>query len=62
MEPQQTTSKAGSAGRGKEPAQGTCQVCGKVGRVVAEPEKPPPNVLCYRCVVEYGMQDAPDDD
>lgn len=40
---------------------GTCQICGAVGRVVYDPEKAPPNRLCYRCVAEYGMDD-PDDD
>lgn len=37
--------------------QGTCQVCGKVGAVVWEPEKAPPNRLCYRCAADYGMRE-----
>jgi len=41
--------------------QGTCQVCGKVGAVVLDPEKAPPNRLCYRCVTEYGMGEHDDD-
>lgn len=47
---------ASTAGR-----QGTCQVCGKTGGVVFDPEKAPPNLLCYRCVAEYGMQDGDDE-
>jgi uncharacterized protein (DUF983 family) len=42
-------------GRGR---QGTCQVCGKVGNVIFDPEKAPPNRLCFRCAAEYGMQDS----
>lgn len=35
-----------------------CQICGKVGGVVYDPEKAPPNRLCYQCAAEYGMQDS----
>ena len=42
-------------GRGR---QGTCQVCGKTGSIVYDPEKAPPNRLCFRCAAEYGMQDS----
>jgi uncharacterized protein (DUF983 family) len=48
----------GMPGRGR---QGTCQVCGKVGGVVFDPEKAPPNRLCFRCAAEYGMQDQDDE-
>ncbi|HEY3446765.1 MAG TPA: hypothetical protein VGK67_10395 [Myxococcales bacterium] len=40
--------------------QGTCQVCGRVGGVIFDPEKAPPNRLCFRCAAEYGMQDQDD--
>ncbi len=43
------------------PKAATCQICGKVGGVVFDPEKPPPNRLGYRCAAEYGMQDPEDD-
>lgn len=43
-------------------SQGACQICGKVGGVVFDPEKAPPNRLCYRCAAEYGMQDAEDEE
>jgi hypothetical protein len=41
--------------------QGTCQICGRTGGVVYDPDKAPPNRLCYRCAVEYGMQDQEDE-
>jgi hypothetical protein len=37
---------------------GTCQVCGKSGRIIYDPEKAPPNRLCYRCAAEYGLQET----
>ena len=40
--------------------EGTCQICGKTGAVVYDPEKAPPNRLCFRCAAEYGLQE-PDD-
>lgn len=40
---------------------GRCQVCGRAGGVIYDPEKAPPNRLCYSCAAEYGMQDADDD-
>jgi hypothetical protein len=38
--------------------QETCQICGKAAAAVYDPERPPPNRLCYRCAAEYGMQDG----
>ncbi|MBI5542799.1 MAG: hypothetical protein HY901_02845 [Deltaproteobacteria bacterium] len=60
MDSQQTTPKnqGGPPGKGR---QGACQVCGKVGGVVFDPEKAPPNRLCFRCASEYGMQDSDDE-
>ena len=58
MDTTQTTNKkpaAAQPGRGRA---GTCQVCGKVGSVIFDPEKAPPNRLCFRCAAEYGMQDS----
>jgi hypothetical protein len=40
---------------------GACQICGKVGGVIYDPEKAPPNRLCYRCATEYGMRDYDDE-
>ena len=41
---------------------GTCQVCGEVGRVIAVPGAPPPNELCARCAIEYGETAEEDED
>ncbi|MGC4115849.1 MAG: hypothetical protein QM765_14895 [Myxococcales bacterium] len=58
MDSQETTpKKSPTAPKGR---QGTCQVCGKQGAVVFDPEKAPPNRLCYRCAMEYGMQEQDD--
>jgi len=61
MDSTQTTSKKAAATQPGKGRQGTCQVCGKVGGVVFDPEKAPPNRLCFRCAAEYGMQDQDDD-
>ena len=57
MDSTQTTQKKSEAMQPGKGRQGTCQVCGKVGGVVFDPEKAPPNRLCFRCAAEYGMQD-----
>ena len=54
----ETPKKTISQSEMKAAPQLTCQVCGKTGGVVFDPEKAPPNRLCYRCVAEYGMQDS----
>lgn len=60
MDSQEMTPKTGATAAPKG-RQGTCQVCGKVGGVVYDPEKAPPNRLCFRCAAEYGMQDSEDE-
>lgn len=57
MDPQDPTPKKNANSTGRE---GACQVCGKKGAVVFDPEKAPPNRLCYRCAMEYGMQEQDD--
>ncbi len=46
----------------KSEPKGTCQVCGAVGPVVYDPERPPPNKLCYKCAAEYAGPLSSDDD
>jgi hypothetical protein len=51
--------------RGQVELQGTCQVCGARGRVIAVPGAPEPNEFCPRCAIEYGEsvgEAAADDD
>ena len=58
MDSQQTTipqQKTGATDKGR---QGTCQVCGKTASVIFDPEKAPPNRLCFRCASKYGMQES----
>ncbi len=57
--PPKKTPPAGAPASPK--GQGTCQICGKVGGVIFDPEKAPPNRLCYRCAAEYGLQDEDDE-
>ncbi len=40
--------------RGQVELQGSCQVCGAEGRVIAVPGAPAPNEFCPRCAIEYG--------
>lgn len=40
--------------RGQVELEGTCQVCGATGRVIAVPGAPAPNQFCARCAIEYG--------
>ena len=40
--------------RGQVELEGTCQVCGAAGRVIAVPGAPAPNEFCPRCAIEYG--------
>ncbi len=40
--------------RGEVELEGTCQVCGAPGRVIAVPGAPEPNEFCPRCAIEYG--------
>ena len=61
MDSQETTRKPRSTPP-RRSHQGTCQVCGTSGNVIFDPEKAPPNRLCFRCAAEYGMQDAADDE
>lgn len=46
--------KLSAADRGEVEVQGTCQVCGVSGRVIAVPGAPAPNEFCARCAIEYG--------
>lgn len=48
------TTKESPLDRGQVELQGTCQVCGREGRVLAVPGAPPPNELCPACAIEYG--------
>jgi hypothetical protein len=52
--------------RGQVELQGSCQVCGESGRVIALPGAPEPNEFCPRCAIEYGEaavgDEAADDD
>lgn len=52
--------------RGEVELDGSCQVCGAVGRVIAVPGAPAPNEFCARCAIEYGEsavgEAAPEDD
>jgi uncharacterized protein (DUF983 family) len=61
MDTPETRSKARTVDPSPTPMKGTCQVCGRSGGVVYDPEKAPPNRLCYRCAAEYGLQDPYDD-
>ncbi len=40
--------------RGQVELEGSCQVCGAEGRVIAMPGAPAPNEFCARCAIEYG--------
>ena len=40
--------------RGQVELEGSCQVCGDRGRVIAIPGAPEPNEFCPRCAIEYG--------
>jgi uncharacterized protein (DUF983 family) len=48
------TTKESPLDRGQVELQGTCQVCGERGRVIALPGAPAPNEFCARCAIEYG--------
>ncbi len=51
--------------RGQIELEGSCQVCGAEGRVIAVPGAPAPNEFCARCAIEYGEsvgEASPDDD
>ncbi len=39
---------------GEVQLEGSCQVCGSEGRVIAVPGAPAPNEFCARCAIEYG--------
>lgn len=48
--------------RGEVEVQGTCQVCGVDGPIIAVPGAPTPNAFCPPCAIEYGLAVADDDD
>lgn len=48
--------------RGEVVLEGTCQVCGAEGRVIAVPGAPAPNAFCARCAIEYAQEAAPDEE
>jgi hypothetical protein len=48
------TTKQSPMDRGQVELQGTCQVCGETGRVIAVPGAPAPNEFCARCAIEFG--------
>lgn len=52
--------------RGQVELEGSCQVCGARGRVIAVPGAPEPNEFCARCAIEYGEsavgEEATDDE
>lgn len=48
------TTKESPMDQGQVELQGTCQVCGDQGRVIAIPGAPEPNEFCPRCAIEYG--------
>lgn len=48
--------------RGQVDAEGRCQVCGAVGRIIAVPGAAEPNQFCPRCAIEYGETVGEDED
>ncbi len=42
--------------------QSRCDVCGKLGETVYQPDRSPPNRFCIRCAVEYGNTARGDSD
>jgi hypothetical protein len=46
--------KRSAADTGQVELEGSCQVCGTEGRVIAVPGAPAPNEFCARCAIEYG--------
>ncbi len=48
------STKRSPADTGEVELEGSCQVCGREGRVIAVPGAPAPNEFCARCAIEYG--------
>jgi hypothetical protein len=51
---QQPTIRETAQDLGQVELQGTCQVCGAEGPVIAVPGAPPPSAFCPPCAIEYG--------
>ncbi len=47
---------------GEVQLEGSCQVCGTEGPVIAVPGAPAPNAFCARCAIEYGESVGDEDE